>query len=510
VTLALLAPRVVIDEGPDGRKVLRSTEPLGTYARCLGDLLVEWATRAPARPFLGEREGDGFRTLTYAETLRAVRGVAQALLDRGASPSRPVMILGDNGIDHALVALAAMHVGVPAAPVSPAYSLQSRSFAKLVHVGKTLGPSVVVVPDKAALGPALEALRVAGIEAPVMDGRDVSEASGTTPTEAVDRAFAAIGPDTVAKVLFTSGSTGEEGRPKGIANTHRMLTSNQQAIAQMWPFLEERPPVVLDWLPWSHTFGANHNFNMVLRNGGTLYVDGGKPTPALVAKTVENLRLVSPTLMFNVPRGFDALLPFLEADAELRRRVFAELDVVFYAAAALPPSTWARLSAVATAAARAPFMTSAWGLTETAPLVTGVHFPIDRAGVIGLPAPGCELALVPVPGGGDGRLEMRVRGPNVTPGVWRAGGEIDPLPTDEHGFFATGDAGKLADDGPGVVFDGRIGENFKLTSGTWVAVGALRVAVIAACAPLVADAVVAGEGREDVALLLFAAPGATP
>ncbi len=328
-------------------------------------------------------------------------------------------------------------------------------------------------------------------------------ANDLSPLPDVDAAFAHVGPDTIAKVLFTSGSTGA---PKGVVNTHRMLCSNQQAIATTWPFLAERPPVVVDWLPWSHTFGGNHNFFMVLWHGGTLYIDEGKPAPGAFEHTVANLRELSPTAYFNVPRGFDMLVARLEEDAELAATFFRDLDVVFYAAAALSQPTWERLEAVSKKVRGAKVtMVSAWGSTETSPLVTQVHFPIDRAGVIGLPAPGCELAFVPS-GTTGSKLEMRVRGPNVSPGYWRAGGAIEPSPRDEHGFYPMGDAGRLADETDptkGVVFDGRTAENFKLTSGTWVHVGELRIAIVGACAPLVQDAVLTGHDRDEIGLLVF-------
>ncbi len=509
------APALVeVETRSDGGIVLRSPTPLAPYARTVGDWLDRWAGTAPGRTFLAERMGVGWRRVTYGEARAAVSAIAQGLLDLGAAPDRPVLLLSDNGVDHALVQLAAMHAGVPAAPVSPAYSLASRDFEKLRGIVDVVAPGVVFADDPAPFAGAIAAAvrgvplvaraRAASVAATVDDLRNAA------PGAALARANEAVGPDTTAKILFTSGSTGT---PKGVVNTHRMMCSNQQAIAQVWPLLAQRPPVVVDWLPWSHTFGGNHNFNMVLANGGTLYVDGGKPAPGRFDESLANLRDVSPTLYFNVPRGFERLAAALEEDAPLAAHFFAELDLLFYAAAALPQSTWERLERLAarhraSRAEKVPFV-SAWGSTETSPLVTSVHFAIERAGVIGLPAPGCELALVPAPASG-GRREMRVRGPNVTPGYWERGGGVRPIALDDEGFLPTGDAGRLEDERAperGVVFDGRTAENFKLSSGTWVAVGELRVRVITACAPHLQDAVVAGPDRDCVALLLFLAPG---
>lgn len=474
--------------------MLRSPIPLGDVPRCVGDMLVRWASEAPSRTFLAERDASGgWRTVTYADTLASVRGLAQLLLDRGLGPERPLMILSGNSIDQALLTLACMHVGVPVAPVSPAYSLMSKDFAKLHALAEILEPHAVWTDRPGAFERPLSTL------SPTIQRLDLGDRPASTP--AVDRAFERIGPDTVAKVLFTSGSTGS---PKGVVNTQRMLCSNQTAITTTWPFLGERPPVVVDWLPWSHTFGANHNFFMVLWHGGTLYIDEGKPAPGAFDTTLRNLREISPTLYFNVPRGFDMLVAKLEEDVALASTFFRELDLLFYAAAALSQPTWERLEAISRKTRGSKVtMVSAWGSTETSPLVTQVHFDIDRAGVIGLPAPGCELAFVP---SGAGKLEMRVRGPNVSPGYWRAGGAIEPSARDELGFYPMGDAGRLADEAApekGVVFDGRTAENFKLTTGTWVHVGELRIAVVGACAPLVQDAVVTGHDRDDIGLLLF-------
>ena len=483
-------PGVELDRRADGTIVLRSPQALGQPDRALGEWLVRWAGRAPDRVFLAERAGDAWRRLTYRETLDAVRRVGQALLDRGLDAERPVAILSDNGVDHALVALGAMHVGVPVAPISPAYSLMSKDFAKLKSIFELLRPGLVYCSDPARFAAALAA--VGATATPIAT---LLEAA---PIARVDEAFARLGPDTVAKILFTSGSTGT---PKGVVNTQRMLCSNQQMAAQVWPFLEDRPPVLVDWLPWNHTFGGNFCFNMVLRNGGTLHIDGGKPAPGLVETTARNLKEISPTAYFNVPRGYDLLLPFLEQDAALRSSFFRDLEFVFYAAAALPQNLWERLEKVAHRAGAAPAMSSAWGSTETAPLATAVHWRIDHAGVIGVPVPGCELKLTP---SGD-KLEVRVRGANVTPGYYRSEA-LTRGAFDEEGFYRIGDAVRFADPGDpakGLVFDGRVAEDFKLSSGTWVSVGALRVKLIAACDPLLQDAVITGHDRAEPGALLF-------
>lgn len=493
------APAAVsVEQRDDGTTILSSPSPLEAYPDALGAHLLRWATLAPKRAFLLERRDGEWRGVTYAEALTAVRSIAQWLLDRGLGPRTPVLLLSDNSVAHALVQLAAMHVGVPAAPVSPAYSLVSQDFAKLKLVVGALGPGAVFYGDDPRFEPALSQL-------PPLPRLSFDEARATIASPAVDDAFARVTGDSIAKVLFTSGSTGI---PKGVVNTQRMLCSNQQAIAQTWPFLDHRPPVVVDWLPWSHTFGGNHNFNMVLRAGGTLYIDSGKPAPGLFDRTVAALAEISPTMYFNVPRGFELLAGALEQDAALAETFFRELDVLFYAAAALPQATWSRLAKIA--GPEVSFV-AAWGSTETSPLVTQVHFPIDRAGVIGLPVPGCELKLAAPKAPGGTKTEMRVRGPNITPGYWSRG-ELVPAAFDDEGFLPTGDAGRFEDPAypeRGVVFDGRLAENFKLASGTWVAVGELRVTLLDACTPLVTDAVIAGENRDFIGVLLFPAPGAT-
>lgn len=479
--------------------ILEATAPLPPPVRRVGDWLVRWARDRPEATFLAERGRDGaWIRLCYRDALAAVEAIACGLLERGARADRPVMILSDNSIEGALLSLAAMHAGVPVSSVSSAYALQSTSFGRLREVAAQLCPGFVFADDPARFAGALAALALA--DAQVLSSEGLAELARTPRTPAIDRAFAAVGPDSIAKVLFTSGSTG---RPKGVVNTQRMLTANQESLAACWPFLASRPPVLVDWLPWSHTFGANHNFFLVLRNGGSLYIDRGRPVPGLVETTVANLADVSPNLWVNVPRGFDQAVAVLERDPAAAAAVFRNLELVFYAAAALGPATRARLEQVAARAGRAEiFFTSSWGSTETAPLATSAHFATPTTGNLGVPVPGVQLKLAPV----QDRLELRVRGPNVTPGYWQPGGTIAPAPVDEDGFLPTGDAGQLVDpDRPeaGIVFAGRLGENFKLSSGTWVGVAQVRIAVVDACAPLLLDAVIAGHDREALGALLF-------
>jgi feruloyl-CoA synthase len=496
----------------DGALILESAQRLGFYPASLIDPLEHWARATPAQTFLAERSPDGgWRRLSYAQTLQAATSIGQALIGRGAGAERPVCILSENSIDHALLVLGAMAVGVPASSVSIAYALQSRDHAKLKAIIATLTPGLLYVADGARYRAALDSLAGAGLlkgveivtsgEQPAgHELTDFARLLETKPAEEYTERRGQIGPETIAKILFTSGSTGT---PKGVINTHRMLCSNQQALAQLWPFLHEKRPVILDWLPWSHTFGANHNFNLVLTHGGTLYIDEGKPAPGLIEKTVANLREVSPTLFFNVPRGYDMLLPHLEADAALRESFCRNLDLIFYSGAALPQPLWERLEAIAVQVRGAPIpMVSSWGATETAPMVTCVHFPISRAGNIGLPAPGNQVKMVP----SGGKFELRVKGPCVTPGYWRQPA-LTAEAFDEDGYYQMGDAGRLADpERPerGLVFDGRIAEDFKLQTGTWVHVGALRVALITVLAPLVSDAVITGQDRTEAGALVFA------
>jgi len=470
---------------------------LEPYADHICTWLIKWANKDPQRTFLAERPNGGdWQRISYGETLTSVQSIAQSLLDRGVTARRPVMLLSENSIAHALLQLAAMFIGIPAVPVSPAYSLMSQDFGKLKYVFDLVDPSVVFAANSDAFGRALAALDLDDVE--VVNATGLDEMTSTEATSSVDNALAKVGPDTVARILFTSGSTG---MPKGVINTHRMLCSNQQALTQIWTFIGGRPPVLVDWMPWNHTFGGNHNVCMILKNGGTLYIDGGKPAPSLVETTIRNLREVAPTLYLNVPRGYQMLVPYLEQDAEFRDHFFSNLDLIFYAAAALPQDLWERIEQLSEAALgyKVPMM-SAWGLTESAPLAVGTHFPIDRAGVIGLPVPGTELKMLP----NEGKLELRLRGPNIMPGYYKQDGLTREV-FDEDGFFITGDAGKFADEkdpSKGVVFDGRVAEDFKLLTGSWVSTGTLRTAAVSACPEIIQDAIVTGHDRDEIGLLI--------
>ncbi|PNG58784.1 MULTISPECIES: feruloyl-CoA synthase [unclassified Variovorax] len=504
----LAPPRTIRIDFDDGSFALRSPVALRPYARCVGEWLERWARETPDALALAERDesGEGWRKLDYRALRRAVGAVAQGLLDLGVPRDRPVVILSDNAIDHAVLMLATMHIGRTACSLSSAYSRMAKDPSRLHGMLQALDPALIYASDAKVYGGVLagcgvDAITVFSRNADAHPGaRSFDRLLATHETPAVMQAFEAILPDTHAKYLLTSGSTG---RPKVVINTHRMLCANQQMIAQTWRFLDQETPVLVDWLPWSHTFGANHNFNIVLCHGGALYIDEGRPAPGLIEKTVRNLREVRPTLLFNVPRGYDMLLPALEADEALAADVLSRLRLCFYAAAALAPSTWQRLEAVAKRARPAAplWLTTSWGATETSPAITSAHWKLDGAGCIGAPLPGLELKFVP---NGD-KLEMRVKGVSVFPGYRNAPRESAQA-FDEEGYYRIGDAGYLVDaQRPecGVMFNGRVAEDFKLTSGTWVSVGTLRVELVSRLAPLVQDVVITGHDRDAVGMLVF-------
>src|SRR5580692_9946248 len=498
---------VVVERRSDGAIVLRSPHPLPSYPQKLTERLTHWAKAAPQRAFLAQRDATGgWRTMTYADTLTAVHGIATALLQRNLSSDRPLAILSGNDIEHALLALAAMHVGIPYAPISVPYSLLSQDFGKLKAIVDILTPGLVFAANGAAFARAIAAAVPANVEIAVtvnpLPDRPTTLFSAllaTPPAASVEAAHATVTAETIAKVLFTSGSTGQ---PKGVINTQLMLCANQAMIRGGLAFLADEPPVLIDWLPWNHTFGSNHNFGIVLDNGGSLYIDEGKPLPGAIEATARNLRDVAPTIYFNVPKGFEMLLPYLTAEPALREKFFSRLKVLFYAGAALPQhvlDAYHRL-AFATVGERILFMSSL-GSTETAPAALACSWESERAANIGLPLPGVDLKLVPR----EGKLEARLKGANITPGYWRAPA-LNADAFDNEGYYKIGDALKFADPADpakGLLFDGRLSEDFKLATGTWVSVGPLRAAFIAHFAPLVRDVVFAGADRDDVSALVF-------
>jgi feruloyl-CoA synthase len=486
---------------------LRSPRKLPAHPQKLTERLVHWAQAAPGRIFIAQRDpAGGWRALTYAQTLTAVRAIASALLQRDLSPERPIAILSGNDIEHALLALAAMHVGIPYAPISVPYSLLSKDFGKLKTIIEVLQPGLVFAANGAAFSRAIAAAVPPGVEVAVTANPPgdrpatlFSELTDVQPTPAVETAHAGIAPDTIAKILFTSGSTGQ---PKGVINTQLMLCANQAMIRCGLAFVADEPPVIVDWLPWNHTFGSNHNFNLVLHNGGSLYIDDGKPLPGAIDTTARNLRDIAPNIYFNVPKGFEMLLPHLQADRALRENFFSRLKVMFYAGAGLSQHVADAVQklAVETTGERIHFLASL-GSTETAPAAVACCWQSERSGNIGLPLPGVELKLVPR----DGKLEARLRGVNITPGYYKAP-QLTADAFDDEGFYKIGDAVKFADPADpskGLLFDGRLAEDFKLATGTWVSVGPLRVAFIAHFAPWVRDVVLAGADRDDITALVF-------
>ncbi len=498
---------VVVERQSDGAILMRSPHDLPPHPEKLTERLVHWAAAAPQRVFLGQRDRAGhWRTVTYADALATVRSIASALLTRDLSPERPIAILSGNDIDHALIGLAAMHVGIPYAPISVPYSLLSQDFGKLKAIIDILTPGLVFAANGVAFARAITAAVPPDVEVVVAANPPndrpttaFAELLNARPTPEVDAAHARVGLDTIAKILFTSGSTGH---PKGVINTQLMLCANQAMIRSSLAFVADEPPVIVDWLPWNHTFGSNHNFGLVLDNGGSLYIDEGKPLPGAFAASVRNLRDIAPTIFFNVPKGFEMLLPHLNADRILRDKFFSRLKVLFYAGAGLSQhvhDAFQRL-AVDSAGERIIFLSSL-GSTETAPAALACSWESERAGTIGLPMRGVELKLVPR----DGKFEARLKGANITPGYWRAP-HLTADAFDQDGFYKIGDALKFEDpDDPskGLLFDGRLAEDFKLATGTWVSVGPLRAAFIAHFAPLVRDVVLAGADRDHVAALVF-------
>jgi feruloyl-CoA synthase len=493
-----------VERRADGALFLRPTQPLATFPERLMDSLEHWANVAPHRVLVARRAAGGeWQTVTYQQMLTRVRRIAAGLLTHDLSAERPIAILSGNSIEHLTLAFAAMWAGIPYCPVSPSYSQVSADLQKLRYVSELLTPGLIAAFDTSAFARALQmvsdSIEVVG-DADVV-GRKVTslETLEVEPDATLDSAHARTNADTIAKFLLTSGSTGQ---PKAVITTNRMLCSNAHMLRQPMPFLVEEPPVLVDWLPWNHTFGGSHNVGLVLSNGGSLYIDDGKPTPAGILETLRNLREIAPTVYFNVPKGFEMLAHHLNTDAQLRHNFYSRLRAYFFGGAALAQHTWDALdeAALKEVGVRIP-MLAGLGATETGPSVTFTTPADGRAGLIGLPAKGNIVKLAPV----AEKLELRVRGPNVTPGYWRQP-ELTAAAFDEEQFYRLGDAVRLLDESDptrGLAFDGRIGEDFKLSNGTWVSVGPLRAELIAALSPMAQDVVIAGLNADYLAILII-------
>jgi feruloyl-CoA synthase len=498
----------ILEARPDGTLIYRSGYEMGPVARTTGDWLHRWAEEAPLRTFLAERYGAGWREVSYAQALEQVRAIGAALVARGFTEATPILVMSGNGVDHALLALAGQYVGVPVVPVAEQYALIHGAHGRLRHAIELVKPVMAYVVDADQYAEALKLDALDGIE---LVASRPGKSTAVTPfaelvkgdeTVDVDAAHARVGPDTVVKILLTSGSTSA---PKGVPTTHRMMCANQAQLADALPFLRDKPPVLVDWLPWNHVFGGSHNFNIVLANGGTLYIDDGKPVPALIDRTIENLSMVSPTVSFNVPVGFAQVLEALKKDEALRQSYFKELDMIFYAGASLPQDVWAGFEEMAlTVRGAKPLMNSSWGLTETAPATIIQHQPTDRSGIVGVPMTGTEIKLIP--GADDAaRFEVRMKGANLFTGYLGAP-EKTAEAFDDEGYFITGDAMRFVVPGEpdmGLKFDGRISEDFKLLTGTWVRAGQLRLDMLAQIGPLAADIVVTGADRKEIGILIF-------
>ena len=506
--------RVSLRDGEPGTRYLQADQALQAFPDRLTDRLQHWAHTKPHQTFMARRvkNTDGtlgdWRHITYAQAWQTARSIAQSVLDRGLSAERPVVILSENSLEHALLALGCLIAGVPYVPTSPPYSLVSVDYDKLKHVLRTVTPGLVFASDaryaKAIAATVGEDMEVVMCEGDV-PGRSVTafdSLCATAATAAVDAAMAATGPDTIAKFLFTSGSTK---LPKAVINTNRLWCANQQQMAQSMPVLAEQELVLVDWLPWNHTFGGNHNFGMTVFHGGTLYIDDGKPTPALMHETLRNLREIAPTVYFNVPTGFEAIAHAMQNDDQLRKTLLSRVQMFFYAGAALAQPIWDSLYASQEReVGERIVMGTGLGMTESGPFGIFVTNPFVQAGDLGVPTPGLELKLVDT----DGKTEVRYRGPNITPGYWRNAEETTGA-FDEEGFFKTGDAVKWIDETDehlGLKFDGRIAEDFKLATGTFVSVGPLRAKIIAAGAPYIQDAVLTGINLKEVGAMIFPTP----
>lgn len=503
-------PREIdVDRREGGVIVMKSRFPLMDHDPNLPMALAKWAKQRPDHIWLAQRKGPDrqWRKVSYAEAKRIVDSLAQALLDLKLPEGRPLTVLSGNSIEFALMMMAAMQARIPTAPVSPAYSLMSHDHLKLKYLFDLVKPAAVMVQNGAPFTKALHALDLTGVTVIHVEGTadgipslSFDEMAATKVTPDVEASIAKITPDTVAKFLFTSGSTG---MPKAVINTQRMMCANAAMMMQVRPRDPNGPPPVqLDWMPWNHTMGGNAAFNPLLIEGGTLFIDDGRPVPGQIEETLRNLREISPTYYANVPAGYAALASAMEKDDALCRSFFKDMQLMAYGGARLPDDLYERMQALAVRATghRLVFYTG-WGSTETSPTSTGTYWDTERVGLIGLPFPGVELKMLPV---GD-KYELRLRGVNVMPG-YHGQPDLTEKAFDEEGFYKIGDAGVFVDPNDpvkGIIFAGRVAEDFKLMTGTFVHVSTVRTDSIAAASPVIQDALVAGQDRAYIGLLAW-------
>jgi len=499
--------RTIKNVREDGAILFELEQKLDAFPQKITEKLIYWASKTPSNVFLAQRTVNGWEEFSYSLVYEKVQKIAQSLLNMGFREGQSIVILSENSIEHALIALAALHIGIPYTPISPPYSLVSDDFGKLKHCLKLMTPRLVFAQDGLAYEKALQLAKFLFPDASIVTVENkieklFSELEDVSVSSGVQEAYSKVDKDSVAKILFTSGSTG---LPKGVINTHEMWCANLQQITQVFPFLAEKPPLFVDWLPWNHTFGGNHNFGLTLYNGGSLYLDDGKPTPAGIRRTVENLKNMSPTAYFNVPKGFEMLIPFLEKDVSFKQSFFKNLEIFFYAGASLAQPVWNKLEELAleTIGEKIPIITGL-GCTEAGPSAMFANWGGSFSGLLGVPVAGMKVKLVP---DGD-KMEARYLAPNVTKGYWR-NERATAEAFDEEGYYKTGDAVKFLDENApdkGLVFDGRIAEDFKLSTGTWVNVGVLKAKVLSAGSPIIQDVVIAGLDKEYIGAILFLNP----
>ena len=497
-------PKFEITHRPDGSVLMEQRDPLPEHLPTIADYLDKWAVATPDATWLARRDATGnWKKITYAVALKNARAIGSFLLQLGLGPDRPLVVLSENSLEHGIIGLACLYVGIPYAPVSPAYSLVSKDHTKLKDIAQLLKPGCVFADDGTAFEHAFKAAfdndcKFINAQNLASGAFDFSDACTCNPALA-DLARTTITSDTVAKYLFTSGSTGS---PKAVINTNGMICAMQAMVRDCYRFLTVEPPIVLDWAPWNHTAAGNKVSYLTLTNGGAYYIDDGRPVPGKFDETLRNLLEIPCTWYFNVPVGWDLLVEELEADQALAETFFSCLGMMFYAGAGMAQHTWDRLRAVGRkTTGNEVLLTTSLGATETAPFALACTEVQEKSGNVGVPSCGLSMKLVP----NGGKMELRLKGPSITPGYYK-NPEKTTEAFDDEGYYCMGDALRPSDPNDltkGFFFDGRIAENFKLNTGTWVSVGAVRAALVDGMQGLIRDAVIVGENRADLGALLI-------